>query len=987
MMNINQNNNQMQKGMMINSNIPFNNFPQMNMNNQGFNTMPNNMMMNNNQIKYPNNFRQSNLPLMNNNNMNAINYNMMNKMNNMNMNINMNKNNMMNNNINNNMMNNMMNNNMMVNNNMMNNNMNNNMMVNNNMMNNNMNKNINFNNNVNMMNSNKNINQNNNFVNQSNKNMKMINNNNFIQNNINNNMNNNMMRNNNMNNNMMRNNMNNNMMNNNNMNNNMMNSNMNNNMMNSNMNNNMINSNINNNMMNSNINNNMINSNINNNMMNSNMNNNMMNNNLNNNMINSNMNNKMNNMNNMMNKNMIGGNKNNNMNNNKAQFQINFNFINNKKNPQPEQNNFNQNNIDDTLKQEVQLITEKVKQEFPDEQLAQLKTEANVLQYFVQKEKICLEFVNDSFGGYEDLKNIMIKQIEDVFINNQNIKQITEYITLKLNEIPIENLNSEREFHEKIKLLFENVQLPGFLIENNLKNLRCILFYRNRKGKNTTIVGKMKNREFSQESKGLIEYYEKLRNNQINALDGMNNKIELFYLFISINCEVFHKPYCGEKFFSFLEANNSLIKQYFNQNINYNEIYDNFRTINENVINEQKINFFQIIDIDINGNIDKVFNIIASFYYLLFYKFKDLNLFNEISNIGNVYINLLLNNFVIFLDQQYKNKINFGKNLFELLQELYLVDIHYLISINFYPTLNKSYNYIEIDSILMRDNLVSQNYQHLKESFCKNQNDNDGFFTLLKKNLHNLVGADDELTEYEKNTKLIPVDENVYANSITILIDGFTTEDKNQIDQWRDLIYSFEKETMFYFFKWPSDSKNNILKNGFFQAIKNASIHFASAKKRAKICGKMLAYILMSSQFFKNFQINLIGFSLGNHVIKHCLKEINKLNNNNHFIKIKNVILIAAATHIQNKNVWKQIINNIVIDRFINCYSKKDNILSWLYSLCLQKPAEGNGELEILNDNGKNLVHNYSFTENKYGHLNYNYGRVIDKVFKNYKNI
>ena len=174
----------------------------------------------------------------------------------------------------------------------------------------------------------------------------------------------------------------------------------------------------------------------------------------------------------------------------------------------------------------------------------------------------------------------------------------------------------------------------------------------------------------------------------------------------------------------------------------------------------------------------------------------------------------------------------------------------------------------------MRDNLVSQNYQHLKESFCKNQNDNDGFFTLLKKNLHNLVGADDELTEYEKNTKLIPVDENVYANSITILIDGFTTEDKNQIDQWRDLIYSFEKETMFYFFKWPSDSKNNILKNGFFQAIKNASIHFASAKKRAKICGKMLAYILMSSQFFKNFQINLIGFSLGNHVIKHCLNYL-----------------------------------------------------------------------------------------------------------------
>ena len=42
------------------------------------------------------------------------------------------------------------------------------------------------------------------------------------------------------------------------------------------------------------------------------------------------------------------------------------------------------------------------------------------------------------------------------------------------------------------------------------------------------------------------------------------------------------------------------------------------------------------------------------------------------------------------------------------------------------------------------------------------------------------------------------------------------------------------------------------------KAIKNASKHFATAKNRAKICGKMLAYILLSNKFFNDFQINLI---------------------------------------------------------------------------------------------------------------------------------
>ena len=221
-----------------------------------------------------------------------------------------------------------------------------------------------------------------------------------------------------------------------------------------------------------------------------------------------------------------------------------------------------------------------------------------ILRFFEHKENICIEFINNSFGGYEDLKNIMNKQIEDAFKNNPIIKTLTDNISNKLNNIPIEQLNSEKEYYENIKREFGNVQLPAFLIENNIKTLRAILFYRNRKDKNTTIIKKMKNKDYNQESKGIIEIYEKLKNKAIIAFEGINNKFELFYLFLNINCEVFHRPYCGETFFSFIEANIQPIIQYSWKNINQNEIIDNFIIINKEKINSQKIFLFQIIDND-----------------------------------------------------------------------------------------------------------------------------------------------------------------------------------------------------------------------------------------------------------------------------------------------------------------------------------------------------------------------------------------------------
>jgi len=141
-------------------------------------------------------------------------------------------------------------------------------------------------------------------------------------------------------------------------------------------------------------------------------------------------------------------------------------------------------------------------------------------------------------------------------------------------------------------------------------------------------------------------------------------------------------------------------------------------------------------------------------------------------------------------------------------------------------------------------------------------------------------------------------------------------------------------------------------------------------------------------KIFYRFPNYLIVFSLGNHVIKHCLKELYKYNNinNKNCIKLKNVILIAGATHISGNQLWKQYIENIIIDRFINCYSKADNVLSLAYKSCMFKEAVGSSEL-IINDNGNNMVNNYDFTKDNFGHTTYNYKTLIKILFPYYKDI
>ena len=244
-----------------------------------------------------------------------------------------------------------------------------------------------------------------------------------------------------------------------------------------------------------------------------------------------------------------------------------------------------------------------------------------------------------------------------------------------------------------------------------------------------------------------------------------------------------------------------------------------------------------------------------------------------------------------------------------------------------------------------------------------------------------------------KNIKLIAVDENVYSNAITIIIDMFSNLDKR--NEWNNFINYFDRETMFYFYQWSNVSKNDLLQNGNSTNMrkKTPKGNIIKSKDISKACGIPLSDILISNKFFNNYQINLVVFGLGANVVKHCLKALSKLNGKNNNVKFKNVILIGAATHINKVDKWIEHIERTVVDRFINCYSNEDEILKNFYiinsssSNKLHKDPIGINSLEIKNDKVSHIIRNFDFTEKNYDLLSYENEKVAERIFGNNKDI
>jgi hypothetical protein len=630
------------------------------------------------------------------------------------------------------------------------------------------------------------------------------------------------------------------------------------------------------------------------------------------------------------------------------------------------------------IKAEKELALMNIKEVFSNENLSSLKTETKLIEFFTLNIDLCYDYNLSIFGRNQFINVFTLKSIEEIFKTNPSINEISKNIYSKLAKIKVDEIESEDEYNNKIMDLFGDIKLPEFLTDKDLRKIKSKSFSNKRNGKIITIIKNALERNFTHESEAIIENFEKIRDNKIEVFKGINKKKELLNLFIIINSKVFNKIYCEEKFITFLDDNSKLIKEYFGEDMQYEEMLDNFDKMTEEESINQKKNLSKIIENDINSKKGKLYIIVCSFYYLLLYKFKDSKQTKNNNNFANIYINIILKNIIIFLDQILKN---LGKNLLNLLNQLYLFDI------NNHPIYkdkkNETYTFEKINSLLLQAKEKLKNkFIELKKEYLKNQ----GLFRKMKQIIDLHFELDEDLSPFQ-NINLIPLDEKVYSNTITIIIDNFSNKDHNQIDEWREFINYFDKETMFYYFQW---SQEILLQKGNYKTAKKLGKYIESNIKQAKMLGKLLAYILVSKKFFGDFHINLVGFSLGCYVIKECIKKLSKINGRKYFVKIKNVILIGAAMHIKTEKKWKNYIEETVIDKFINCYSNKDEILKSIYKIYSENSGKnpiGIDSLEIKNEKGNNLVVNYNFTENNFDQLSYNLETVVKKVFENYKDI
>ena len=330
---------------------------------------------------------------------------------------------------------------------------------------------------------------------------------------------------------------------------------------------------------------------------------------------------------------------------------------------------------------------------------------------------------------------------------------------------------------------------------------------------------------------------------------------------------------------------------------------------------------------------------------------------------------------------------------------------------------NKQYNIEQIKDILI-NNKKNKKLQKLSKEFLKDLD--------VKK--HNRVLEfilNQNQMFKDKNVRKInlsPLNPRLTSNHCYIFISGFLSENSDHYEEWENMALDISAHNTCYFYNWPGDclsnaagetlfklgltvlghmmennnkdrdkdkekqdctnfdeknfnkidSKNNDIKKETPKKKFDPTKSFIDSSNKAALSGKILAQIIASKLFFKYQTITLVGFSLGTHVSKHCIKKMYELHYKEHIPCndiIKNVILIAGATSILGKEEkFKNIFSKMINGKLINCYSKDDQVLNQLYTGAMKKKPIGNSKLVI---EGYENLKNVDFTPLHLGHTDY----------------
>ena len=655
-----------------------------------------------------------------------------------------------------------------------------------------------------------------------------------------------------------------------------------------------------------------------------------------------------------------------------------------------------------------------------------------LLTHFYYNEKECLEKIK-IYPYYKKkfYRSLIYDSINEIFIQGpENIlKEIMDGLTKVRSTLDSKERNNEIVTVEAFYKLLEEVlgtpKVPKFLIKNDLKYIKFRENYRNKEKKRPG-------------DEQIVDYYKKIKNGNLRPFDYIINKSVLFNIFILSN----GKDLLSDNLMNEILLNNyGEILSWFNLdlnmcNYNYDYVFDNYISINQDEKKSLLESFFIPINNELiapNNDEELHLLIIASFFYCILHKMKDFNRRNNqinirINNHNNNQINEQNNNDNLKENLSNPKITKFISNLADSFT-FYFKDFKYNIKSlintlfvyvnsefnkndrnetdrgtpgetddgNFNNHLfleeNKDYTFSMMEEIINDngDNLLIERFKQIKSKFRNGIMELFGriSFSILELVYKRIIDYFTQDIYSASYLRLSPFQKYMNYNTVTIFISGFGSQNDVHCVEWKKYI-EYENNSNYYFFHWPGYTFPRIFLRALpmnllnFKRIifdTNFTKVFLDSKNKAKNSGKFLALILRSRLFFGNRQINLVGFSLGNHVIKHCLKELSTGDDGTRLIN--NVTFMAGATTFRNKFGWHKIFTKTVGGRIVNCYSEVDIILKFLYKHCTYKTPIGIQSIDI-NDgiNPRNIVENYDLTDLNIGHLNYRdkFNEILQRI-------
>ena len=624
----------------------------------------------------------------------------------------------------------------------------------------------------------------------------------------------------------------------------------------------------------------------------------------------------------------------------------------------------------------INIILSDMNRRFELEDFSKFKKEKEVLEYFYSKEKSSLGHIELNFKEKDNeiqiqfLKHFVNEIIIEKYENNKSLSMMREKINKKLDDIMtiiknsknIDSINIQELYLKK----FDTYKIPMFLEKNIFEAIEVMKLINDLNEKNEKIIKKDSGGKIDDIKIGdsLIIHYFQFLNHECIPFDGGNKQVLFDILLYSNLKDIYKSPKLKILFIN-----------------NYSEIskcldYKEGRYEFEDVINNRKE--FKYID----DKLISTFNnyeineyhiyILASYFYLILNLMKEIDineLFieeknakkekNKITNLNNPLLNKILKN-VLYHFFMYCPHDKYS-------YEAYIYLLNYfdkiIIENEEGKKINKEYDMNDIENIINNsDDYVSkEKLIDLKERIRIAEISGS-----ITKKLIDIL-TDSNL----KNSliKLVPIIKKKNSHTITILISGFLSQ-RDDINTWKHF-FNYEKNgrANYYMFRWPSSDIINFVLKGIANILSPVT-SFLWCYLKAELVGRILALFLINNEEFADCQINLVGFSLGCQVVANCLNELNQLKH--HKFMINNVLFMGGATVIEDKYIWRNIIMNNVAGRVINCHSKSDDVLSYLFKLCIGKTPIGIEKIDIKDEKGEySIVDNYDFSDIKLGHLDY----------------